>query len=255
VTKFTAHYHIIQTVVVGLCALLSYDIADTIGFSGITSILFCGMVMTRYAEENFDEDSRVTLDYLMKMTAGTAEALVSLSVESGNRFYSPLICQVFIYIGAISVTQFVYNAFERPTAIWDGALIIVTIAVIIPTRFVVTFFLSWLANKRRMRPISLRNQVYIDVICYQNSFDLLTSSISPKPKQIILGSQQRALVYQHFKSPPHPPSMTSTQVSVDCADRLRLRWLSCCRWTLPVAMRSSRRRSSSFGSRYVFLRF
>lgn len=124
-----------------VCALLSYDFADMIGLSGITSILFCGMFMTRYAEENLNEHSRVTLDYIMKMAAGTSEAFV------------------FIYIGSISVTQFVYVALERPLDVWDVPFIVITTFVIVPTRFIVTFFIAWFANRRRVRPISLRNQV------------------------------------------------------------------------------------------------
>ena len=75
------------------------------------------------------------------MAAGTSEAFV------------------FIYIGSISVTQLVYLAFERPLAVWDIPFVLATILVIVPTRFLVTFVIGWIANRRRIRPISLRNQV------------------------------------------------------------------------------------------------
>jgi NhaP-type Na+/H+ or K+/H+ antiporter len=65
--------------------------------------------------------------------------------------------------GTTSVTQFIFNAVayaNDPTrpAVWDGWQIVITLLLIIPTRFVVTFFLSWLANRVRVQPISLKNQ-------------------------------------------------------------------------------------------------
>jgi sodium/hydrogen exchanger 3 len=139
VTKFTRKFAVAQPVVIGVCALLSFDCAQMVGASGITAILFCGIVMTRYCDENLQQTSRVTIDVLLKVTASTAEGLV------------------FVYLGATSINQFVFVAIQTHDN-WDWVLIVITLVLILAARFAVTYFLTYLANRSRVRPISRRNE-------------------------------------------------------------------------------------------------
>jgi NhaP-type Na+/H+ or K+/H+ antiporter len=45
ITKYTSNFHLVQPLIIGVCAILAYDLSDLVGASGITSILFCGIVM------------------------------------------------------------------------------------------------------------------------------------------------------------------------------------------------------------------
>eukprot|EP01090_Pellita_catalonica_P019819 TRINITY_DN6850_c0_g1_i1.p1 TRINITY_DN6850_c0_g1~~TRINITY_DN6850_c0_g1_i1.p1 ORF type:complete len:514 (-),score=87.70 TRINITY_DN6850_c0_g1_i1:120-1661(-) len=140
VTRFTSPVMIIEPLIIGCFALLAYLVAETFGMSGIVSILFCGIMMSRYAKFNMQRKSSHTLKFLLKMAATTSETAV------------------FIYLGVSTIFHpFVDDIGSK----WDAGLILFTLFLIMPFRFVITYGLTFIANRRRLIAVSWLDQFII----------------------------------------------------------------------------------------------
>lgn len=76
ITKFTDHVLVIEPVFVFLMSYLAYLVAEIFHFSGIMSILFCGLVMKPYVESNVSRKSHTTIKYFLKLLSSSCEAII-----------------------------------------------------------------------------------------------------------------------------------------------------------------------------------
>ena len=78
VTKYTGHVRVIEPIFVFAFSYLSYITAEIFHFSGILAIVFCGITMAQYVEENITQKSHTTIKYFLKMTSSVSEAIIFL---------------------------------------------------------------------------------------------------------------------------------------------------------------------------------
>ena len=78
VTKYTDHVRVIEPIFVFSFSYLSYICAEIFHFSGILSIVFCGITMAQYVEENISHKSHTTIKYFLKMMSSVSEAVIFL---------------------------------------------------------------------------------------------------------------------------------------------------------------------------------
>lgn len=76
ITKFTDHVLVIEPVFVFLISYLAYLCAEVFHFSGIMSILFCGIVMKPYVESNVSRKSHTTIKYFLKLLSSSCESII-----------------------------------------------------------------------------------------------------------------------------------------------------------------------------------
>ncbi|XP_065657167.1 Na(+)/H(+) exchanger beta isoform X2 [Hydra vulgaris] len=116
-TRFTEHVRVIEPAFVFLMAYLSYLTAEMFHFSGIMSILFCGLIMKPYVESNVSRKSHTTIKYFLKLLSSSTEALifmlfgVELVIYNHNfnmKFISFTLLFITIYrvLGVTSLTAF-----------------------------------------------------------------------------------------------------------------------------------------------------
>jgi len=76
ITKFTNHVLVIEPVFVFLMSYLAYLTAEVFHFSGIMSILFCGLIMKPYVESNVSRKSHTTIKYFLKLLSSSCESII-----------------------------------------------------------------------------------------------------------------------------------------------------------------------------------
>jgi len=141
-TKFTGHgeTHLLETLILLITGYASYLVSEVFLMSGIIAILFCGILLQRYAESNIHRKSRTTFKYMIKIIASTMDVII------------------FLMLGIVTV----YHCFGADggdvDARWDPALICLTLAIILPLRFFLVFSLSWLSKFWRIKPLGYRDQ-------------------------------------------------------------------------------------------------
>ncbi|XP_077983408.1 sodium/hydrogen exchanger 3-like isoform X2 [Glandiceps talaboti] len=122
VTKFTDHVRVIEPLFVFLMSYLSYLTAEIFGFSGIMSIVFCGIIMKKYVEANISQKSHTTIKYFMKMLSSISETII------------------FMFLGLSAV---------RDDHVWDVAFILSTLFFCLFYRAIGVIILTALANQFR----------------------------------------------------------------------------------------------------------
>lgn len=94
-------------------AYLSYLLAEMFHFSGIISIICCGLVQSQYACENISSKSFITVHYFSKVASSVSESLIFIILgvmlvthrdiwavwHAGFSIYSLILCFVIRYIG------------------------------------------------------------------------------------------------------------------------------------------------------------
>jgi len=112
-------------------AYLSYLSAELFHFSGIISIIICGLVQAHYALKNISQKSYTTVKYFTKMLSSTSDAII------------------FLFLGMVLVSD---------KHVWHTGFVVWTLILCLVCRFAGVFLLTWLANKLRVRKINLQEQ-------------------------------------------------------------------------------------------------
>eukprot|EP00698_Gefionella_okellyi_P000184 TRINITY_DN10160_c0_g1_i1.p1 TRINITY_DN10160_c0_g1~~TRINITY_DN10160_c0_g1_i1.p1 ORF type:complete len:1237 (+),score=257.61 TRINITY_DN10160_c0_g1_i1:154-3864(+) len=137
-TRFTVDVPVVEPVFFLGFAFLSYTVADMFGLSGTMSVLFCGIVMSRYVQNNINPKIHVTIKYLLKTLASLSETLI------------------FMFLG-ISFSYALGNA--ATPGMWDISLLLFTVVFWGVWRLASTLALTYFVNKRRAVPISIPHQL------------------------------------------------------------------------------------------------
>ena len=140
IVKFTRHCRELEPFTILSMIYLGFIVAETIHWSGIISILGCGIVQKRYAFRNISKKSFWTIKYGIRTAATFAD------------------CVIFIFLGIVTVWDpTIWESWNTAFAIWT--CIFCTIF-----RFGATFLLSLLVNKfggQHFDEISFKEQFII----------------------------------------------------------------------------------------------
>ena len=133
--KFTEHSQVVEPFIVFAMSYFSYIFADCIGWSGIISLICCGIVQKRYAFKNISRKSYGTVKYGVQTLAAFSDCIIFL----------------FLWIETIVREEF---AWHLTFTIW-------TLILCVAFRFVGAFLLSSIVNTFRFSKISKKEQFII----------------------------------------------------------------------------------------------
>ena len=131
ITTKTQSSREIEPLLVFVFGYLAFTLAELVHWSGIISIIGFGLVVKRYAMTNMSQKSYTTVKYATKTLAVTSD------------------CIIFFFLGIVVCS-------EAHHINWP--FVLTTIALCTVYRFIVTFFLSWLTNRKRNTKICYKEQ-------------------------------------------------------------------------------------------------
>ena len=135
ILKHTPHTREIEPIIIVSTAYLGFIFSEILHWSGIISIIGCGIVQKRYSFSNISRKSYTTIKYGVK-TCSTISDVV-----------------IFLFLGFESVNPDRYD--------FQVGLILWTLFLCLIIRFIVVFSLSFIINTRRIKPISYKEQFVI----------------------------------------------------------------------------------------------
>ena len=133
--KFTQHSQVIEPFIIFAMSYFSYIFADTLGWSGIISLICCGVVQKRYAFRNISTKSYGTVKYGVQTLATFSD------------------CIIFLFLGVETAI--------REDFLLHKTLTLWTLLLVVIFRFVGVFLLSAIVNSYRFKKISLQEQFII----------------------------------------------------------------------------------------------
>lgn len=139
ITKHTKHSkhtrHLLEPLVILLNAYLAYLWAEMLGWSGIFSMISCGVFQAQYAFKNLSTESISFIDRAVSQMASIMDSAI------------------FLYLGielcdAVTTRPIMEKMPLHMTWRWDWWFVIWTIVICFVVRFVAVFFVSWLTRHR-----------------------------------------------------------------------------------------------------------
>ncbi|XP_076365416.1 Na(+)/H(+) exchanger beta-like isoform X1 [Tachypleus tridentatus] len=132
VTKQTQHVRVVEPLAMLGIAYLSYLLAEMVHFSGIISIIACGLVQAQYAQFNISKKSYITVKYFIKMLSAVCDTII------------------FLFLGMVLVSD---------DHIWQTGFVFWATAMCLIARFCSVYFLTFLANYfERLHTIQMTEQ-------------------------------------------------------------------------------------------------
>ena len=132
ITRFTSGVRVVEPLALLGGAYLAYITAELFHWSGILSLIGCGITQAHYAFKNISTESLTTVNYFIKMLSSTSD------------------CIIFLYLGMAF--------FEKH--VWNTSFVIWTLLFCLVVRFITIFGLSFLVNmfRRNIKPICFKEQ-------------------------------------------------------------------------------------------------
>lgn len=131
ITKYTGTVRVVEPLAVFVLAYISYLVAELFHFSGIISLIGCGLMQAHYAFHNISQKSRTTITYFSKMQSSLSD------------------CMIFLFLGIGLFNCEILNPNH-----WSWQLILWTLLLCLLYRFIVVFGLTCIINRsNRMRKI------------------------------------------------------------------------------------------------------
>ncbi|KAL4220616.1 hypothetical protein ACF0H5_021013 [Mactra antiquata] len=131
ITKFTNSVKVVEPLIVFGFAYLSYVLSELFEFSGIVSIIACGIIQVHYAFHNITNKSRLAIKFFAKVMATASEIII------------------FLFLGIVTIDQ--QHDWKTGFTLWALLLCILY-------RFFITYGIAVGINKfstGRVRKISL----------------------------------------------------------------------------------------------------
>ena len=135
IVKFTENTQVIEPFMILAMSYLAYVLAETIHWSGIISLIGCGITQKRYAFVNISKENLTTVKESVKTLAKISDLII------------------FLFLGIVTVCN--------DNLIWHTGFSLWTCILCFVIRFIGVFFLSAALNLIRVKKISLREQVII----------------------------------------------------------------------------------------------
>ncbi|XP_046442645.1 Na(+)/H(+) exchanger protein 7-like [Daphnia pulex] len=131
ITRTTSEVRVVEPLAVLGMAYFSYMGAELFHFSGIISCIGCGLVQAHYSFSNISRKSFTTVKYFIKMLSSTSD------------------CIIFLFLGMVLVND-VHE--------WHTGFVLWTLFLCLAVRFIGVFILTAIANRFRIKQVSLREQ-------------------------------------------------------------------------------------------------
>ncbi|XP_065347648.1 sodium/hydrogen exchanger 1-like isoform X1 [Cloeon dipterum] len=174
-TKTTKHVRVFEPLLILGIAYMSYMTAELFAFSGIISIIGCGLVQSHYAMRNVSRKSKTTVKYFVKMSSAISEAII------------------FLFLGL---------AFFMERHELHAGFIAWTLVLCLVCRFISVLLLTDLVNSRRVRRISFFEQFIMaygglrGAVCFSLSHMLLPDVV--KPRELFLTTTLAVIIFTVF---------------------------------------------------------
>ncbi|XP_050025587.2 uncharacterized protein [Dermacentor andersoni] len=131
-TKYTHDVRVVEPLAVLGIAYLSYLAAELVHFSGIISIICCGLVQVQYAMGNISRKSYTTVKYFTKMLSAVSDTVI------------------FLFLGIVLVNK---------RHVWNTGFVVWSAALCLVYRFLTVFSLTYIVNAvGRVKKINLEEQ-------------------------------------------------------------------------------------------------
>lgn len=108
-TRWKGHIKVTEPLVVILIAYLSYMMAELVWFSGIVSLITCGLIQQAYVRYNISEKSYTTITNVVKILASISEIII------------------FFFLGRACIIQ---------QHVWDNGFVTFAILFVLICRFI-----------------------------------------------------------------------------------------------------------------------
>ncbi|RWS11475.1 Na(+)/H(+) exchanger protein 7-like protein [Dinothrombium tinctorium] len=126
-TKCTQGVRVVEPLLVIILAYIAYVAAELFHFSGIISIIGCGLVQAEYARHNVSRKTFTTVFNIVKTLSSIADVII------------------FIFLGVVLI---------RENHVWDTLFVLFTTIFCVVYRFIAVFFLTFCANFYRRRKVN-----------------------------------------------------------------------------------------------------
>jgi len=132
ITKFTSGVRVLEPLALLGGSYLAYVTAELFHWSGIISLIGCGLIQAHYAFKNISGESLTTVNYFIKMLSSTSD------------------CIIFLYLGMAF--------FESHD--WNTGFVCWTLLLCLSVRFITIFTLSAVVNlmRKNIHPIGWNEQ-------------------------------------------------------------------------------------------------
>ena len=134
ILRLTKHTHELEPMIILTMSYLAYMFAETVHWSGIISLIGCGIAQKRYAFLNISQKSYTTVKYSVKTLASFSD------------------CIIFVYLGIVPFSEHVS---------WHLGFTGWTLLFATFYRFLGVFILTTILNKDRIPKISLQEQFIV----------------------------------------------------------------------------------------------
>ncbi|XP_042226063.1 probable Na(+)/H(+) antiporter nhx-9 isoform X2 [Homarus americanus] len=131
VTKSTTDVRVVEPLALLGLAYLSYLTAELFHFSGIISLIVCGLLQAHYAFANISQKSYTCVKYFTKMASATSDTVI------------------FMFLGMVLVSD------EHE---WHTGFVLWSVTLCFIYRFIGVFVLTFLMNNYRVKKIGLEEQ-------------------------------------------------------------------------------------------------
>ncbi|XP_040574051.1 probable Na(+)/H(+) antiporter nhx-9 [Lepeophtheirus salmonis] len=140
--KFRKEATSVEPIIVITFAYLAYIIAETLHWSGILSLIACGICQKRYAFVNISKKSYSTVKYGIKTLSAASDSII------------------FLFLGQVVAVATKTNSTQLSWD-FDVGFILETLLLCLIVRYISVYGLSYLVNKTRVKKISLKEQFIV----------------------------------------------------------------------------------------------
>ncbi|QQP56190.1 Sodium/hydrogen exchanger, partial [Caligus rogercresseyi] len=140
--RFAKEVRNIEPIIVITMAYLAYILAETLHWSGIISLIACGICQKRYAFVNISKKSYTTVKYGIKTLSAAADSII------------------FLFLGQV-VAVATNKDSKQLQWDFDAGFILETLFLCLLIRYISVYGLSYLVNRTRIKKISLKEQFIV----------------------------------------------------------------------------------------------
>ena len=136
ITKTTREVRVMEPLALFGMAYLAYFAAELFHWSGIISLIGCGLIQSHYAFNNTSQKSQTTVKYFIKMASSLSDIII------------------FLFLGVALIK----NIETDDKASWNVGFIVWSLCFCLIARFLTIYGLVWICNRYRVKQINLQEQ-------------------------------------------------------------------------------------------------
>ena len=136
ITKTTREVRVMEPLALFGMAYLAYFAAELFHWSGIISLIGCGLIQSHYAFNNTSHKSQTTVQCFIKMASSLSDIII------------------FLFLGVALIK----NIETDVKAAWNVGFIVWSLCFCLIARFLTIYGLVWICNRYRVKQINLQEQ-------------------------------------------------------------------------------------------------